>query len=60
MDPNTSAIERAFHMAKSGRFTDVAGVKTALSAEGYSTSAIVGRVLLAQLRKLIRDAKSGV
>jgi hypothetical protein len=57
MDPNKTSIERAFQLAKTGRFANVAEIKTALGSEGYSTLPIVGRVLNAQLRKLIRDAR---
>lgn len=60
MDPNKTSIERAFHLARTGRFATVSEIKSALSAEGYSTTTIVGRVLNAQLRKLIRDTRPNV
>jgi len=57
MDPNKTSIERAFHLAGSGRFATVSDIKLALSAEGYSTTPIVGRVLNAQLRKIMKDPR---
>jgi arginine repressor len=53
MKPNTTAIERAFEIAKSGRFTTTSDLKRALSAEGYSTEQITGSTLMRQLRALM-------
>ena len=57
MDPNQTSLERAFYLARTGRFASVTEIKLTLSSEGYGTSAIVGRVLNAQLRKLINDSR---
>ncbi len=58
MDPNISALERAFSLAKSGKFDTVVGIKRQLQAEGYSANQISGPSLLKQLRGLIEAAKS--
>jgi hypothetical protein len=54
MDHNTTAIERAFELAKSGRCASVAHIKRLLHAEGYSAAQITGRVLTRQLETLIK------
>jgi hypothetical protein len=40
-----TTMERAFHLARSGRFTTIAEVLTALDREGYSASQIQGPLL---------------
>jgi hypothetical protein len=57
MDRNVTALERAFELAKSGLCASVSDVKQCLKAEGYSTSAIVGRMLSRQLQELIAVAR---
>ena len=57
MDPNITAIERAFELAKSGRYRTISHVKTCLKREGYFDYAIRGRSLEAQLNSLIREAR---
>lgn len=57
MDPNQTSLERAFYLARTGRCVSVTEIKLTLSSEGYGTSAIVGRVLNAQLRKLVNDSR---
>lgn len=58
MDPNRTAIERAFELARTGRFATCQAVKTALSTEGYSVAQITGKTLLKQLRELIRSTRT--
>jgi len=61
MQANTTAIERAFELAKSGQCVSVAEIKRRLRAEGYSAGHIEGRQLHDQLRTAInagRKAKS--
>jgi hypothetical protein len=57
MDPNKSAIERAFELARSGRFEGTDNIKDQLKHEGYSQDQLFGSALLKQLRGLIREAK---
>ena len=58
MQPNVSALERAFELARSGQYSSVDDVKRGLSSEGYSTAQITGRGLSRQLLALIRDAQA--
>jgi hypothetical protein len=60
MNPNLSALERAFQLAKSGDFASVYHIKQRLSKEGYSAEQVNGPTLLAQLRSLIAAARSAV
>jgi hypothetical protein len=56
MDPNKSALERAFELAKSGAVKSVADLRTKVSREGYSASQLDGAALGRQLRNLINKA----
>ena len=58
MDPQKTAIERAFELAESGKAASVADIRRTLDSEGYSSNQLAGSVLLAQLRKLIEKAKA--
>jgi hypothetical protein len=49
-----TTMERAFHLARSGRFTTIAEVLTALDREGYSASQIQGPLLSLLCHKLLR------
>jgi hypothetical protein len=51
-----TSMERAFHLARSGRFTRLTEVVTTLDREGYSTSQIQGPLLKRQLTDLIKAA----
>ncbi len=53
MDQNKTALERAFELARSGRYPTVELIRRAISAEGYFQSQIEGRELSRQLRVLI-------
>ncbi|RYH14152.1 MAG: hypothetical protein EON57_00925 [Alphaproteobacteria bacterium] len=53
MDPNKSALERAFELARTGRYPTVELIRRAISAEGYFQSQIEGRELTRQLKALI-------
>ncbi len=57
MDANKSAIERAFELARSGRFETVESIKDRLRREGYSDGQVFGPLLLKQLRALISEAR---
>ena len=53
MDKNKTALERAFELARSGRYPSVELIRRAISAEGYFQNQIEGRELSRQLRALI-------
>ena len=57
--PNTTPIERAFELAKSGRCRTTADIEKRLKEEGYPARAIVGPYLTKQLRALIDDTSGG-
>jgi hypothetical protein len=57
MDPNTTAVERAFQLAKSGGCATVTDIVKQLMAENYSATQITGGVLRAQLAALIKAAR---
>ena len=56
MNPNVSSLERAFQLAKSGRYPDIWQIKLRLKSEGYAQDQVEGRSLLRQLREIIRLA----
>jgi hypothetical protein len=58
MEPNKTALERAFELARSGRYQNVEQVKRAISAEGYVRQQVDGRELSRQLRAIIVAARS--
>ena len=53
---STSPLERAFELAKSGKYATVDEIKIQLGKEGYSNSQVTGRQLTQQLRALIATA----
>src|SRR5262245_18202581 len=57
MDQKTTALERAFQLAKSGDFATLEAIRSQLKAEGYPVAQIVGKTLLRQLRDAARVAK---
>jgi hypothetical protein len=56
-DGSTSSLERAFQLAKSGKYSTVQEIGAQLVREGYGKTQIEGRHLTRQLRALIADAK---
>jgi hypothetical protein len=52
-----TSMERAFHLARSGRFTTLTEVVTTLDREGYSANQIQGPLLKRQLTVLIKAAR---
>jgi hypothetical protein len=56
MDPNKTALERAFELARSGRYANVELIRRAVSAEGYFQAQIEGPELTRQLRAIIAAA----
>ena len=51
MQANTAAIERAFELAKSGRYVTLGQIKYSLHVEGYFADAITGTQLCERLAK---------
>jgi hypothetical protein len=58
MDSNTTVLERAFQLAKSGQCATVTEIQQRLSDEGYMTAQITGPMLLKQLRAHIATSQS--
>jgi len=56
MQPNKTALERAFELAQSGRCRNMHDLKSLLHQEGYSTLQLEGKSLRKQLITLIKDA----
>lgn len=56
MKPYITAIERAFELAKSGRFLYLSEVRERLRFEGYFTETISGPLLCGQLKATIEAA----
>jgi hypothetical protein len=57
MEKSTTAIERAFQLAKSGRFASMRELEKVLKAEGYSSAQLEGPSLRDQLRELMRASR---
>jgi hypothetical protein len=58
--PNTTPIERAFQLARSGQCQTTADIQQRLRGEGYSTLSIIGPLLMKELRSAINDASGGI
>ena len=56
MDNIKTTLERAFELAKSGKFHSVSELRTAIKREGYEVGQIDGPALGRQLRHLIQKA----
>jgi len=54
MDQSKTALERAFDLARSGRFQTVSELKKAVGDEGYMRSQLDGRALSRQLSEIIK------
>jgi hypothetical protein len=57
MDYKITSLERAFQMARSGKYASVAEIKKQLNVEGFSAAQVTGAVLSRQLKELIRAAQ---
>jgi hypothetical protein len=57
MRSNTTAVERAFELARSGHVTSVERIRAQLKREGYEQGSVVGRALLSQLRGVIGSTR---
>lgn len=58
MNYRKTAIERAFELARTGKFATAAEIKRTVSGEGYVVSQIEGPSLMRQLREIIRLARN--
>jgi len=56
MQPNKTALERAFELARNGRCRNMLDLKRLLHQDGYSTIQLEGKSLRKQLIALIKDA----
>jgi hypothetical protein len=56
-DGSTSALERAFQLAKSGKYSAVKAIREQLVREGYAADQVSGRQLTRQLQALIAIAQ---
>jgi hypothetical protein len=52
MTPRATTLERAFELARSGKYAGVSELRLQLKAEGYSPDQLTGPALLRQLRDL--------
>jgi hypothetical protein len=57
VEPNTTALERAFQLAKSGNVATVDALRRQLKAEGYLDFKVTGKELTTQLRALIQVSR---
>ena len=57
--PTRSTLERAFDLARSGRFQSVLEIQRQLAKEGYRSEQVEGRSLRRQLKLLIDGARTG-
>ena len=57
MHQRMTSMERAFDLARSGRFTSLNEVMTSLNREGYSADQIQGPFQKRQLTDLIKTAR---
>jgi hypothetical protein len=57
MDENTTALERAFQLARSGKCLSVNDIRVTLAAVGYPRDQLTGPSLTKQLKELIRSSQ---
>jgi hypothetical protein len=57
MESNVSALERAFDLARSGKYKTVSDIRLRLKQEGYSDAQLIGPGLQKQLRTIIAQAE---
>jgi hypothetical protein len=58
MDIHKTSLERAFDLARSGKFQKVSSLVQRLNAEGYAGQQVEGPRLRKQLMGLIRQAQN--
>lgn len=57
MNTTKTALERAFELAKSGKYLTLGDIKKVLVNERYSTDTVTGGSLSKQLRSLIANSR---
>lgn len=60
MDSSKTALERAFDLARSGKYHNLTEIKQALTSEGYYANQLDGPALRRQISGLIKDARAAV
>jgi hypothetical protein len=58
MMPHVSVLERAFQLARSGRYGCISEIKKRLTEEGYTTDQVTGPILRQQLSNMMQIARS--
>lgn len=59
MLPHVSALERAFQLARSGRYGCISEIKRRLTEEGYGADQVTGPILRQQLSNMMQIARGG-
>ena len=57
MNHNKSTLERAFELAKTGKYATIGELRAIIKSEGYSTAQIEGPALGRQLKRLMEANK---
>ena len=57
MDNSKTALQRAFELARSGKYAVVGELRTMLKQEGYAANQLDGPALGRQLREVMRKSK---
>lgn len=58
MDKDKTALERAFELARTGKFRSVTDLRNAINREGYAGSQIAGPALARQLSEIMKAASA--
>lgn len=58
MQSNKTTLERAFELARSGKYRTIRELIRELSSEGYSAEQVEGKQVRAQLLRLVRAPKA--
>jgi hypothetical protein len=58
MSSHTTALERAFILARSGEYAGISDIRAQLRAEGFGTQQLEGPALLKQIRALCTAARA--
>ena len=58
MESNKTALERAFELARSGRYLRLGHLLQRLNDEGYSDQQVTGPAIRKQLNQAIKESRS--
>ena len=58
MHSTKTTLQRAFELARSGRFRNVPDLRRQLKRKGYQAEQVAGPALILQLRDLMRDNRA--